>query len=161
MSFLVEVHGADELRDTLKRFTSRPGAVFTKAYRQVAKMAETDARAALDRAGAASADMKGLEAGIKGTARQEYAALSIKSTSDRPTIAAVLGADIHNVWGRKYPIAVLHGDKPWLPHLGNGWQPEDLYGVGPVLASKTVDDIVDVFWEAFVEALAGIGGQVS
>jgi hypothetical protein len=161
VTVFVEVDGATELRDTLRRFTNRPGAVFTKAYRQVAKMVETDARGSLDAIPAPSAGIDGLTSGIEAAARQSYAALTIRSTDTTPTIAAVLGANVHSVFGRKFPISEMDGDRPWLEHLGASWQPEDLYGVGDVLKSKTVDDVVDVFWEAFMEAITGLGGQVS
>jgi hypothetical protein len=159
VSFLLEVEGLDELRQQWRTIEPRVGSAFSKAYRQVAKAAEPEARRNLASIGAPSADMRNLDKGIKATARETYAALNVRSTPDRPTIAAVLGANIQTVFGRKYPMEVLK-KRPWLPWLGAGWQPEDLYGIGPALMSKTLDEVVDIFWEAFSEAL-GTFGEVS
>lgn len=152
MSFLLEIDNLDEVRDILWDIDPRLNRTMTAAFRGVAQVAKDDSQRALS---SVKSELN-LQRGVGSTARQTYAALKIRSTSDRPTIAAVLGANIHPVYGRNYPARVLQGKRPWMQHLGASWQPEDLYVIGPVLTGRTMDEVVDIFWEAWTEALDGL-----
>ena len=79
--------------------------------------------------------------------------MAIRSTGNRPTIAAVLGANIHPVYGRKYPMSVL-SRRVWRPHLGNAWKPEQLYGIGSVFRDVP-NEVAELWFDAVTEAMEG------
>lgn len=85
--------------------------------------------------------------GIRGNATQKAARITLLGSN--PTIRAnVFGTLSHTVFGRTIP-----GSGPWKPWLGKTWQPEDLYGLGPVIKDTAdgfaLDEYADAISDAF------------
>jgi hypothetical protein len=85
--------------------------------------------------------------GIRGNASQKAARITLLGSN--PTIrASVFGTLSHKVWGRN-----VSGRGPWQPWLGNTWQPEQLYGLGPVIKEAADGFALDEYADAIMDAL--------
>lgn len=149
------LEGLDELRAVLRRVDRNLGRTLGQANKKAATVYADRSKAKLpmDRA-----SRRGLEKGIVARSAQRDIRMAIRSTRTRPTIAAVLGANVHTVFGRKYPMDVLRGERIWQEHLGNRWQPEQLYGIGPVF-QDVPREVAELWFDAVREALEGFASD--
>lgn len=144
------IDGLDELRQVLRRVDRNLGREFGQANKRVASVYVNKAKPKVP---SRVAGGRGLEKGVTARARQRDIAMAIRSTGRRPTIAAVLGANVHPVFGRRYPMSVL--SRPvWQPHLGNRWKPEQLYGIGPVF-DGVPNEVAELWFDAVRDAMEG------
>lgn len=142
---VARIEGIDDLRRALRGIDRGLGRAIGQANKRVASVYVDRARPKIP---TNQASRTGLEKGISARARQKDIALAIRSTARRPTIAAVLGSNVHPVYGRNYPQAVFRR-RVWQPWLGNNWRPQDLYGIGPVF--RDVPNEAEDLWFAAVE----------
>ena len=144
------IEGLDELRSVLRRVDRNLGRTLGQANKAAASVYANKAKPKVP---SQIAGRRGLEKGVTARARQRDIAIAIRSTSRRPTIAAVLGANIHPVFGRNYPTAVLR--RPvWQRHLGNAWRPEQLYGIGSIFRDVP-NEVAELWFDAVEEAMEG------
>lgn len=147
---IARIEGIDDLRRTLRGIDRNLGRAIGQANKKVASVYVDRARPKIPNG---QASRTGLEKGISARARQSDIALAIRSTARRPTIAAVLGANVQPVFGRKYPQAVLR--RPvWEPWLGNSWKPQQLYGIGRVF-DDIPNEAEDLWFAAVQGAMQG------
>lgn len=147
----VRVDGLDEFRRDLGRVSPQLKRTLQVANKAIAKRAVDRVRPAV-----ASLPSPGGNRAAKGiTARgtQKHAVVAFsRARSRQPLTATILGAHVHPVFGRPYPVAKMRR-RLWQPHLGARWSPEDLYGAGPVLVKIADEFSVDEYLEAFLDAL--------
>jgi hypothetical protein len=145
------IEGLDELRAVLRRVDRNLGRTLGQANKRAATVYADRAKVKIpnDRASG-----RGLEKGIVARAAQRDIRMAIRSTGSRPTIAAVLGANVHPVFGRRYPMRAMSGTRPWKPHLGSGWKPEQLYGIGPVF-DDVPNEVAELWFDAVRDSLEG------
>lgn len=141
----IVVKGLDDFRRDLARVDKRLPKAIQAAHKKVAQRVSEKAKPAvqaLSSPGGAKA-----MAGIRGNATQKAARITLLGSN--PTIrASVFGTLSHKVWGRN-----VSGSKPWLPWIGKSWQPEQLYGIGPVIKDTAdgfaLDEYADAIHDAF------------
>ena len=148
------IHGLDELRRILRQGGKALPRTLGKAAKAVSLAVVEKAKPKVSSAGAPSARMASLPKGLSARGTQRFAAVSIRSTKSRPTLAAVMGVKSHPVFGRHRPLSSL-SHKPWNPWLGTTWKPEDLYGIGPAF-DMSQEDMQELWFQGFMEALHGL-----
>ncbi len=141
----VRVEGLDELARELKRIDPALTRVLAKANKTVSEKAVDLGRPRIQAlpAPGGSIATRGLTA--RATPKQATIALL---GSNRTIRASVFGAQTHWAWGHK-----KRGPGPWQPWLGQSWEPEDLYGLGPALV-QTVDQFaVNEYADAYMQGM--------
>lgn len=146
----VYIEGIDDFRRVLRNAGKLHARELGIANRKVAGVYVDKAKPKVPRQRASHLN---LAEGIKATARQRDISMRLRSTIDRPLVAAVLGADTHPVFGRRRPMADLKR-RVWEPHLGQGWSPQDLYGIGNVF-DDIPDEVADLWFDAIEGAADG------
>lgn len=147
---VARIVGLEDLQRTLRRADPNMARELGRANKDVASIYVSEAQPKMPRARAASRD---LPRGISARARQKDITLAVRSTKTRPSVAAVLGANTHPVFGRRFPVSRL--SRPvWERHLGDGWRPEQLYGIGEVFEGVP-DKVADQWIDAFERAAEG------
>jgi len=141
----VEFENMKEFRAVLRGLDPAGARLLGRAYKQAAQPVQRAAQAKVPNR---VASRRNLDKGVRVSGSQTGGSVVIKSTPKRPTIAAVLGANVHPVFGRRYPRRVLGSGFPWRRHLGKSWRPEQLYGVGPVFENVAPQEIFDEFVRA-------------
>lgn len=136
----------DELRRELRRIDPRLAKTLQAANKKVSERVVASAGPKVQ--GLRSPGGARAVPGIRPRASQTKATVVLLGSN--PTIRAnVFGTLSHKVYGRN-----ISGSGPFLPWLGNSWQPEDLYGLGPAL-TETVDGFaLDEYADAWMDALA-------
>lgn len=162
MAVGVRLRKMDELISVLRRTERSLGRELGRVNQQVANTVLPDVRQAIP-----DPYQQGTAKGATASRAQKAAKLTFTSVSKRPTIASILGSDKHPIpFGpkvasgagvsyrqvRKVDAATMRR-RVWEPHLGKGWQPEDLYEVGPVLARLVDTDVADIYFEALYRML--------
>lgn len=140
----VRVKGLDEFRRELRKVDKRFGKAFGKANKavgeKVVSKGQPAVRALSSPGGAVSVS------GIKSSAKQSKAV--IRLTNRNALFANVFGTLSHQVFGR-----TVSGSGPFKPWIGTSWQPEDLYGIGPVIRDVADDFALDEYMDAVMDAL--------
>jgi hypothetical protein len=86
--------------------------------------------------------------GLRARASQSKATVVLLGSN--PTIRAnVFGTLSHKVFGRN-----VSGHGPFLPWLGNSWQPEQLHGLGPALTEVADGFALNEYADAWMDGLA-------
>lgn len=143
------VKGLDDFRRDLRRVDKRLPTALQKAHKKVAQRVAEKGKPAVKNLSSPGGSKA--MSGIRGNATQKAARITLLGSN--PTIRAnVFGTLSHTVFGRSVP-----GRGPWKPWIGNKWQPEDLYGIGPVIKDvadnfaldEYADEIHDAFKVAF------------
>ncbi len=141
----VRVEGLDQLARELKRIDPALSKTLRLTNKTVSDKVVTEGRPRIQglRSPGGSIAQRGLTA--RATPTQ---ATVVLLGSNRTIRANVFGARSHWAWGHK-----KRGPGPWQPWLGQSWNPEDLYGLGPALTQ--VDDryAVKEYADAYVDAL--------
>lgn len=138
------VKGLDDFRRDLRRVDKNLPKALQKAHKKVAEQVAEKAKPAVK--GLPSPGGGRAVSGIRGNATQKAARITLLGSN--PTIRAnVFGTLSHKVWGRN-----VTGSGPWQPWLGNTWQPEDLYGIGPVIKDTADNFALDEYADAIMEA---------
>lgn len=146
----VYIEGLDEFRRVLRNAGKLHARELGIANKKVAGVYVDKAKPKVPRQRAGHLN---LAEGIKAAARQRDITMRLRSTIDRPLVAAVLGADTHPVFGRRLPMEALKR-RVWQPHLGNSWSPQDLYGIGDVF-DDIPDEVAELWFEAIERAADG------
>lgn len=144
----IVVKGLDDFRRDLRRVDKRLPKAIQVAHKKVAQRVADKAKPAVQ--GLPSPGGSKAMSGIRGNATQKAARITLLGSN--PTIRAnVFGTLSHKVWGRN-----VSGSGPWKPWIGSTWQPEDLYGIGPVIRDTAdnfaLDEYADEIHDAFAVA---------
>ena len=140
------VRGLDDFRRDLAKVDKRLPKALQAAHKKVAQRVAEKAKPAV--AGLPSPGGARAMSGIRGNATQKAARITLLGSN--PTIrASVFGTLSHKVWGRN-----VSGRGPWQPWLGNTWQPEQLYGIGPVIRDTADNFALEEYADAIMDALA-------
>ena len=141
----VVVKGLDDFRRDLRKVDSRLPKALQKAHKKVATRTAEKGRPAVQ--GLSSPGGTIATRGIRGNASQKAARITLLGSN--PTVRAnVFGARSHTVFGRRVP-----GSGPWKPWIGNKWEPEQLYGLGPVIQDTADNFALDEYGDAIMDAL--------
>ncbi len=141
----IRVRGLDEFRRELRRVDKRMGKAFGKANKKVGDRIVRKGAPAIRQLSSPGGTVA--MSGLRSSAKQNKAV--VRMLGSNPTIRAnVFGTKSHMVWGRR-----ISGSGPWKPWIGRSWQPEDLYGLGPVLKSAADKFILDEYLGAVLDAL--------
>lgn len=134
------------MRRGLRQVDSRLPKALQQANKQVSNKIVEAARpkvAGLPSPGGTRA-MSGL------TARATQKSATVVLLGSNPTVRAnVLGTLSHKAWGRH-----VSGSGPFQAWLGQGWSPEELYGLGPAMTDVVDRFGLDEYADAFMDALA-------
>lgn len=157
MDTRVDIRGIDELRKALRKVSPQLSKTLQKAHKKIATEVVAKVKPAVS--GLSSPGGSRAVGGIRPRATQKSAEIAfLGSARNKPLMATILGSDVHPVYGRYYAADSMKR-RLWKPHLGNSWQPQQLYGVGPVLekAQKTFiyDEYVDAVLDAIQESFPG------
>jgi hypothetical protein len=145
----IVVKGLDDFRRDLRRVDKNLPKAIGKAHKKIAVRVADKAKPAVR--GLPTPGGSRAEAGIRGNATQKAARITLLGSN--PTVRAnVFGTLSHKVWGRH-----VTGSGPWQPWIGKTWQPEQLFGIGPVIGDvadgfaldEYADEILDAFKVAF------------
>lgn len=153
----VEIEGLDEFRRDLRRVNPALGKAIQRAHKTISTKVANEVRPAVQRLPSPG----GTRAvrGITPRATQKHAQIAFsRAQARKPLWANILGAYVHPVFGRRFPVKKMKR-RIWQPHLGSHWQPEQLYGAGPVLKHArdtfAADEYLDAFTDALREAFPG------
>ena len=123
------------------------GKAFGKANKKISERVVTKGKPAVR--GLRSPGGTKAMSGIRPSAKQSKAVIRLNNSSRSPTLFAnVFGTLSHQVFGRTIP-----GSGPFLPWIGTTWDPEDLYGIGPVIKDVADDFALDEYLDAVLDAL--------
>lgn len=142
----VRVKGLDEFRRELRQLDRRFGKAFAEANLKVSKRTVDAARPKV-RALRSPGGTIALP-GIKTVRSQKSAKIKLDSSYDT-LFANVFGTLSHTVFGRTKP-----GSGPWLPWVGQSWQPEELHGVGPAIREVADGFALDTYMDAVMDAVS-------
>ncbi len=142
----VVVEGLDEFRRELRRVDKRAGKAFQKVNKKVSERVVSKGKPAVR--GLSSPGGSIAAGGIRPRARQNRATIAFLGSN--PTIrATIFGTRSHMVFGRR-----ISGSGPWRPWIGKSWQPEQLYGIGPVIKTTMDGFALDEYMDSVLDALA-------
>ena len=142
----VVVKGLDELRRELRRIDPKLAKTLQVANKKVSQKIVDQARPKI--AGLPSPGGSRAAGGL--TARATQTKATVVLLGSNPTIRAnVFGALSHVAWGHR-----KSGRGPWKPWIGNTWQPEDLYGLGPAITQVVDGFALDEYADAWLDGLA-------
>jgi hypothetical protein len=142
----VELHGSDDFKRDLRYSIGRLDSTLQRASEKIGAKVVREGRSeihALTSPGGSIA-MRGLDSRADGP----KAVLTLDNSRAATLFASVFGTLSHSVFGRK-----VSGSGPWLSWLGTAWEPEELYGLGPVLTDTMDGSAGDEYLDATVEAL--------
>jgi hypothetical protein len=141
----VQVKGLSELARELRRIDPRLAKALTKANKKVSEKVKAEAGPRIQ--GLPGPGGSKAVSGI--SARATATKATVVLLGSNPTIRAnVFGTLSHMVWGHR-----KSGSRPFLPWLGQRWDPEELYGVGPALTQVVDGFALDEYADAYMEAL--------
>jgi hypothetical protein len=142
----VVIRGLDELRRELRRIDPRLAKTLQVANKRVSERVVSKARPAIQ--GLRSPGGSRAQSGLRARASQTKATVVLLGSN--PTIRAnVFGTLSHKVFGRN-----VSGHGPFLPWLGDSWQPEQLYGLGPALTEVVDGFALDEYADSWMNALS-------
>lgn len=141
MTFKIEVDGLKEFRSALKSVDMHRG--LGPAHRKVGQMVA-------QRAGP-RAPRRTAQKAIKGAGTQRAAKIRITSGRRGDSLAVFIGQRQRSGWygWRRYRQSSGRQFRRWL---GQGWEPGDLYHIGPTI-TRSLDDAEDIFLDE-IEDLA-------
>lgn len=141
----VRVKGLDEFRRELRKVDKNFGKAFGIANKAVGEKVVSAGKPAVKNLSSPGGSVAG--AGLKSSAKQTKAVIRLLGSN--PTLhASVFGTKSHMVFGRR-----ISGSGPWQPWIGNSWQPEELYGLGPAITSVMDGFALDEYMEAVLDAV--------
>lgn len=135
----------DELRRELRRIDPKLAKTLSVANKKVSERIRDAARPKI--AGLSSPGGSRAMGGL--TARATPTKATVVLLGSNPTIRAnVFGTLSHKVWGRN-----VSGHGPFLPWLGQSWQPEELYGLGPAITNVVDGFAMDEYADSWMKGL--------
>lgn len=150
----IQIEGLDQLRRSLRGAPPELRRLLGRAMKTAASVYSEDAKRSVSSAPGPGPKRSSTKRLIGASGTQKGAAVKFRSTNRGSAIAAVLGANVHPVFGRRRLQSTFRRPVWPYPHLGSGWKPEDLYGVGPVFR-LVPEKVFDELTAAYVEAVDG------
>ena len=146
MSVTVTEKGLSELGRELGRIDSQLDRALPRAHKKVTDRIVSQGRPAI--AGLPSPGGSKATSGL--SARVDKNAGTILLDPSNPTLyATVFGTRSHMVYGNRIP-----GSGPWSRWLGMSVEPEQLYGLGKVVANTTDHYADEVYADAYMDGLS-------
>lgn len=145
----IRVEGLDELARELRRIDPRLTKQLQKAHKEIST--KVAGKASTKVAGLGGPKSGAAAAGVRPRAGQKKATLVLLGSN--PYVrAAVMGSNIHWVFGRPVPAESMRR-RVWKPWVGNDWTAEDgLYGVSPAIR-EAMPNILDTYADSITDAL--------
>lgn len=141
----VRVKGLDEFRRELRKVDKNFGKAFGVANKKVGDKVVSAGRPAVKNLPSPGGSVA--QEGLRSSAKQTKAVIRLLGSN--PTLhATVFGTKSHMVFGRR-----VDGPGPWKPWIGNSWQPEDLYGLGPAISQVMDGFALDEYMDAVMDAI--------
>lgn len=152
----VRIEGLDDLRKSLRKVSPQLSKALQKAHKAIAQMAVDKIKPAV--AGLPSPGGSRAVSGITPRATQKQATVAFSGAANkRPLKGTILGSNTHTLnWPNQRHKKVKTSsmrNRVWQPHLGNRWQPEQLYGAGPVFQQAKAGFIREEYLEGVLKAI--------
>lgn len=148
----VQIVGLAELQRGFRKASPQLGKALQKANKKIATHAVGKIKPAVK--GLSSPGGSKAVGGITARAGQKYAEVAFsRAKGKRPLIANILGANWHQLWGKKAIRTSEMKNPVWRPHMGTGWKASELYGAGPIFTAIHKSFQLDAYQDAIAESL--------
>lgn len=150
----IKVEGLKEVRKAMKDFNPKLAKALQVANKDISNKFVDEAKPAVKRLRSPGGS-KAIR-GIKSRATQTAANVVFsKDPAHAPLMATIMGGNWHPVYGRLMKVSRMKR-RVWQKHIGNGWKPEQLYGVGPVFTEVFEKFSMEEYEKAIEKAISEI-----